>query len=212
MKTIFIYGNEANVPNYVKALNHLGVASLVTTDDSRAAECDALLLPGGGDVSPSLYGQDFHGSHEPDLERDAGEMRIIARFLALERPVFGICRGVQILNIVFGGTLHQDIPNHSQLAPGTDRVHMSHTNNPLLQSLYGTDFPINSAHHQVIDRLGVGLQAIQWSDDGHIEAVRHCSRPIWGVQWHPERTCFEFARPDTVDGSKVLRAFLEQIS
>lgn len=211
MKTIFIYGNESDFPNYVKALHHLGADVLVTTDDSRAAECDALLLPGGGDVCPLLYGQDFNGSQEPDHERDAGEMRIIARYLAMERPIFGICRGVQILNIVFGGTLLQDIPNHSQISPDADRVHMSHTDDPLLTKIYGSEFPINSAHHQVVDRLGIGLQAIQWSDDGRVEALRHRTRPVWGVQWHPERTCFDFARPDTVDGSEVLRAFLAQI-
>lgn len=211
MKTIFIYGNESDFPNYVKALHHLGADVLVTTDDSRAAECDALLLPGGGDVCPSLYGQDFNGSQEPDHERDAGEMRIIARYLAMERPIFGICRGVQILNIVFGGTLLQDIPNHSKISPDADRVHMSHTDDPLLTKIYGSEFPINSAHHQVVDRLGIGLQAIQWSDDGRVEALRHRTRPVWGVQWHPERTCFDFARPDIVDGSEVLRAFLAQI-
>ncbi len=211
MKKIFIYNLEAEVPNYTKALRHMGAEVLVTTDEYRAAECDALLLPGGGDVCPSLYGQEMNGSHEPDHALDAGEMRIIARFLALERPVFGICRGVQILNVVFGGTLLQDIPNHSRVAPNVDHTHMSHTDDPLLLQLYGTDFPVNSAHHQVVDRLGVGLQAIQWSDDGYVEALRHTSRPVWGVQWHPERTCFDFARPDVVDGSELLRVFLAQI-
>lgn len=211
MKTIFVYGQPDDFPNYTNALRNLGADVLVTCDDSRAGECDALLLPGGGDVRPSLYGQEFNGSHEPDDARDAGEMRIIARFLAMERPIFGICRGVQILNVVFGGTLLQDIPNHSKITPDADRVHMSRTDDPLLQSIYGSHFPINSAHHQVVDRLGVGLQAIQWSEDGYVEALRHRSRPVWGVQWHPERTCFDFARPDTVDGSELLRAFLAQI-
>lgn len=211
MKKIFIYETEAEVPNYLNALHHLGVETLVTLDDSRAAECDALLLPGGGDVRSTLFGQSNCGSHEPDDARDNGEMRVIARFLALERPIFGICRGVQMLNIVFGGTLHQDIPNHSRPTPDCDRIHMSRTDDPLLTQLYGSEFPINSAHHQAVDRLGIGLKAIQWSQDGYVEAVRHETRPIWGVQWHPERICFERARPDAVDGAKILQAFLEQI-
>lgn len=211
MKKIFIYEKECEVPNYINALRRLGAEVLVTLDDSRAAECDALLLPGGGDVCPAYFGQEDRGSHEPDLARDNGEMRVIARFLALERPIFGICRGVQILNIVFGGSLLQDIPGHSRPAPGVDRIHMSRTDDPILERLYGREFPINSAHHQVVDRLGVGLKAIQWSQDGYIEALRHETRPIWGVQWHPERTCFDFARPDTVDGSKLLQVFLDQI-
>ena len=210
-KKIFIYGEPEAFPNYVKALESLGAEALVTTNDYRSAECDALLLPGGGDVRPSLYGQEFEGSHEPDDLRDAGEMRVIARFLALERPILGICRGLQILNIAFGGTLNQDIGSHSRLESDEDRVHMSYTNDPLLISLYGERFPINSAHHQVVAELGFGLQAVQWSEDGYIEAIKHITRPIWAVQWHPERTCFDFARSDTVDGSKLLQAFLSLI-
>lgn len=211
MKKIFIYGTVDDVPNYLNALHHLGADALVTLDDSRAAECDALLLPGGGDVRSTLFGQPDRGSHAPDDDRDNGEMRTIARFLALERPIFGICRGAQILNIVFGGTLHQDIPNHSRPTPEEDRIHMSRTDDPLLIDLYGREFPINSAHHQAVDRLGIGLKAIQWSQDGYVEALRHVSRPIWGVQWHPERLCFDHARPDAVDGAKILRAFLQAV-
>ena len=208
MKKLFLYGNEDDYPNYINAFDQLGARILATTDEYRAAECDGLLLPGGGDVRSTLYGQKNNGSHEPNDARDNGEFHVIARFLALERPIFGICRGMQILNIVFGGTLHQNIPGHSQVN-GKDHVHMSRTDDPLLQKLYGAEFPINSAHHQAVDQLGVGLNAIQWSEDGYIEALRHESRPVWGVQWHPERTCFAHARPDTVDGSKYINAFLQ---
>lgn len=208
MKTLFLYGNAENYANYVNAIEQLGAKVLATTDEHRAIECDGLLLPGGGDVRSTLYGQENNGSHEPNDERDNAEFRVIARFLALDRPILGICRGMQILNIVFGGTLHQHIPGHSQV-DGKDYVHLSRTDDPLLKNLYGTEFPINSAHHQVVDKLGVGLNATQWSEEGYIEGIRHESRPIWAVQWHPERTCFAHARPDTVDGSKYLNAFLQ---
>lgn len=211
MKTIFIYGQTGDFSAYTNAFQKLGANVLVTCDDSRAIECDALLLPGGGDVRPSLYGQECSGSHEPDDARDAGEIRTVARFLAMERPIFGICRGLQVLNIVFGGTLLQDIPGHDSITPDKDRIHMTCTDDPLLCGLYGKKFPVNSAHHQVVDRLGVGLQAIQWSEDGYVEALRHRSYPVFAVQWHPERICFSFKRPDAVDGSKVLQAFLEMI-
>lgn len=210
MKKILIYGNPEDVPNYIKAFEQLGAEVLVTRDDSRCAECDALLLPGGGDVYPALYGQEINGSHEPNHVRDAEEFRFIARFLALDRPILGICRGLQVLNVAFGGTLHQHISGHSQM-DSKDTVHMTKADDPILCGLYGNEFPVNSAHHQVIDRLGVGLQAVQWSGDGYVEAIRHHTRPVFAVQWHPERTCFDFARPDTVDGSLLLRAFIDQI-
>ena len=186
MKKLFLYGKAEDYPNYINAVEQLGACVLATTDEYRAAECDGLLLPGGGDVRSTLYGQECNGSHPPNDERDNAEFRIIARFLALDRPILGICRGLQILNIVFGGTLMQDVPGHSQV-DDKDRVHLSRTNDPVLKKLYGEQFPINSAHHQVVDQLGAGLKAIQWSVDGHVEALRHESRPIWGVQWHPER-------------------------
>lgn len=208
MKKLFLYGKAEDYPNYINAIEHLGASVLATTEEHRAAECDGLLLPGGGDVRSTLYGQECSGSHEPDDERDNGEFHVIARFLALERPIFGICRGMQMLNIVFGGTLIQDIPGHSQVND-KDTVHMSRSDDPVLTSLYGTHFPINSSHHQVVDRLGVGLKATQWSEEGYIEALRHESHPIWAVQWHPERTCFAHARPDTVDGSKYINEFLK---
>lgn len=91
-----------------------------------------------------------------------------------------------MINVLLGGTLHQDIPGHRQ--SGNDELrHGSRTVDPLLLSLYGERFVVNSTHHQAIDRLGEGLRAVQWADDGTVEAVRHETLPIFAVQWHPER-------------------------
>lgn len=212
MKKLFLLGDENNFTNYINAFNALGAEVVASRDDSQAHECSALILPGGGDVNPILYGAEMNGSYKPDDARDNAEMRVIARFLAMDRPILGICRGLQILNVAFGGTLKQHIEGHNQLPQRIDRTHMTTADDPFLTSLYGEKFSVNSAHHQVVDRLGVGLQAIQWSEEGYIEAFRHCSRPVFGVQWHPERMCFTLKRDDTVDGSKVLRAFLSYVN
>ena len=208
MKTLFLYGKPENYTNYINAVEQLGARVLATADEYRATECDGLLLPGGGDVRSTLYGQQCNGSNPPNDERDNAEFRIIARFLALDRPILGICRGLQILNVVFGGTLIQHIPGHSQI-DSKDHVHLARSDDPVLVKLYGEQFPVNSAHHQVVDQLGVGLKATLWSEDGYIEGLRHESRPIWATQWHPERTCFAHARPDTVDGSRYINEFLK---
>ena len=83
---------------------------LFTLDLSLAAGCDGLLLPGGGDISPARYGQENLGSGEPDLERDAAELQLVADFTAWGKPILGICRGIQMINVALGGTLIQDIP------------------------------------------------------------------------------------------------------
>ena len=75
---------------------------------------------------------------------------------------------------------------------------------------YGSSCPVNSSHHQGVERLAKGFRITARSEDGVVEAIEHESLPVWGVQWHPERMCFAHARGDTADGSVVLRFFLEQ--
>ena len=211
MKSVFILGTEESYPNYVFALRQLGANVVTSCNDCDCTKCDILLLPGGGDVDPALYGQTINGAETPDLERDQAEFRLIARFLAVDKPIIGICRGLQILNVVFGGTLRQHIPNHNRVEKEVDRVHMTRADDPLLCQLYGEKFPVDSAHHQVIDQLGEGFDAVQWSEEGYIEAIRHRSKPVFAVQWHPERTCYHFSRPDAVDGSKLLYSLLNEL-
>ena len=173
---------EGNFPNYVKALDFCGAV----IERERPEGCDALLLPGGGDVDPALYGQENIASDRIDDERDRRESELFRLFLQRGLPIFGVCRGCQLINVLLGGTLHQDIPGHRQ--DGNDELrHGSRTVDPLLLSLYGERFVVNSTHHQAIDRLGEGLRAVQWADDGTVEAVRHETLPIFAVQWHPER-------------------------
>jgi len=195
-----IFIPQEGFENYVNALSALGAEVYFSDPDS----CDALLLPGGDDIDPCHYGQENCGSVGIDAERDRLEFEALDAFVKSGQPVLGICRGAQLINVAFGGSLFQDIPNHSRIN-NADRLHGSRTTDEKLRSLYGEEFIINSSHHQAVDRLGEGLSAVQWADDGTVEAIRHESLPVFAVQWHPERL-----RTPT-DGWKLIACWLETI-
>jgi putative glutamine amidotransferase len=206
---VFLRGQPEGVFRYVRALERAGARCRVSLDLSAAEGCDGLLLPGGGDVDPALYGQSCRGSQPPDSERDRAELALIRRFAAVEKPIFGICRGVQVLNVFFGGTLVQDLSGHSQV-DGVDRIHPVHAApESLVSSLYGTDLTVNSAHHQAVDVPGAGLWVTARSGDGVAEALEHETLPVFGVQWHPERLTGAWARPECAEGLMILRHFVE---
>ena len=180
------------VTNYLHALTMTGARGEAGRDFS-ADQYDGLLLPGGCDVNPARYGKEPIPQEITDDDQDALQFDVLARFLEARKPVLGICRGHQLLNVAFGGTLIQHLP-------GAEK-HMS---------LPSGDCPVNSSHHQGIELPGKGLHAVLHSEDGVIEAIEHDSLPVWGVQWHPERMCFLHQRDDTEDGSLIFRFFLEQ--
>ena len=182
MKTVFLGCPEQAFSNYVIALSALGAA----VERHSSARCDALLLPGGGDIHPRFYGQALRGAEDLDEARDEYELALLRRFLAAGKPVLGICRGAQLINVALGGTLRQHIDGHSQIN-GSDRRHSVTTDDSLLRALYGERFSVNSAHHQAAERPGDGLRVIARSPDGVVEALRHDTLPLLAVQWHPER-------------------------
>jgi len=192
---------QSGFDNYINALELFGAEVYHTAPES----CAGLLLPGGADIHPGLYGQENMVSLGIDTERDYLELKAFDFFKELNRPIFGICRGVQLINVALGGNLHQDIPGHSQIN-GADRLHMSYTDDKQLCRLFGKSFLINSSHHQAVDRLGNGLRAVQWADDGTVEAIRHDTLPIFGVQWHPERLY------TPTDGRLLIKLWLDEIS
>ena len=163
-----------------------------------ARKIDGLLLPGGVDIDPNLYGE----QPRPRLGRivpntDAFEVSIIKEFLGLNKPIFGICRGCQILNVALGGTLYQDLVReyegvfqHQQSAP---RWHSAHTividpESRLYQLADNKpNVRVNTYHHQAVKTLGSGLKATAHALDGVIEAFENPNhRFLLGVQWHPE--------------------------
>jgi len=198
---------------YLDALIQSG-AKPVTGSEIDPERCSGLLLPGGPDVEPVRYGQQPAPETKPDPELDALQFDVLERFLALGRPVFGICRGQQLINAALGGTLIQHLPtaaDHIGLPDGTDNAHAC-TADPdsFIGRLYGPRFAVNSSHHQAVDRPGAGLRPVLWAQDGVIEALQHETLPIWSVQFHPERMGFARKREDTADGRLLFRFFLEK--
>lgn len=159
-----------------------------------AGRLDGLLLSGGEDVDPRLYGQ-APGLHtiKVDPLRDRFEVQLLDAAIARGVPVLGICRGLQVINVALGGTLIQhlsdgDGESHGSWAyPRQERVHRV----VLLPGsrgaqLYGPETEVNSFHHQAIDQLGDDLVATGRASDGVIEVIEHRSAALLGVQWHPE--------------------------
>jgi putative glutamine amidotransferase len=176
-----------------------------------ARELDGLVLQGGADISPLAYGeQPLKPEWAGDPLRDRYEIELVRSFTQAQKPVLGICRGAQLINVALGGSLHQDVPAHRsdeydqhahevRLEPGSG-----------LARLYGETGPrrVVSIHHQAIKRLAPGLRVeARAQDDGVIEAIRG-SGPgyLCGVQWHPE---FHGGRDGFLDGAVLLDEFLE---
>lgn len=147
-----------------------------------------VLLTGGADIEPDRYGDapDGHGSYEP--ERDAVELVLAECSLAADVPLLGICRGMQVLNVTTGGSLHQDVRSHSCYDDDPDvAVHrVTFDEHSRLNLLYGHEAEVNSLHHQTLDRLGDGIVVTGRADDGVIEGIEMPGRDVIAVQWHPE--------------------------
>lgn len=205
-RRIYIWGTEQEYSNYTEAITAVGGQACFAGD---IEACGALLLPGGGDLEPWRYGQRNTASRNLEPNRDGMELSLLDHFTAAGKPILGICRGMQTINVFFGGTLHQDVPGHSA-ADGIDRLHRVRTLPSPLSALYGTECVVNSAHHQAVDRLGSGLRGIQWTEDGVLEAICHRAMPVWAVQWHPERLRGRFAKRGAADGETLFAWFLEQ--
>ena len=201
------------VSNYLDALSRSGAFGEAGREFF-PSEYDGLLLPGGCDVNPSRYGKERIPEETVDDDLDSLQFDILSRFLKAGKPVLGICRGCQLLNVAFGGTLIQHLPgaeHHMSLPSREDNIHPAHIReDSFLYPVYGPDCIVNSSHHQGVDLPGTGLNIVMRSEDGIVEAIEHDSLPVWGVQWHPERMCFLHKRCDTADGSGVFRFFLEQ--
>lgn len=160
---------------------------------------DGFLFTGGPDVSPALYGQDdMGGKIKTCPRRDELEVPLLKKAVAAGKPIFGICRGLQLINAVLGGTLYRDLPSehpseivHRQAKPYGRYTHTVQVNGPLQEILSdlieSNTLPVNTLHHQAVRELAPGLEAMAVTPDGLIEAFYAPGmRFLWAVQWHPE--------------------------
>lgn len=193
-KVLVVYRDVADVEPYARAIEAAGADPQLekARPGLTLGSCAGLLLTGGSDVDPLLYGEKAEPLTEPaDPDRDAAEAALIDEALAADLPVFAICRGLQILNVHLGGSLIQHLPRHVVRTP--DKAQPAHRvaiePGTLLAQIAGVDaWAVNSRHHQAIARLAPGLRVCATDpEDGTIEAVELLGRRfVLAVQWHPE--------------------------
>lgn len=165
---------------------------------SLAEKLDGLLLSGGNDIDPFRFGAEPKvGLGQVSPERDQLEITLLHEMRKLGKPILGICRGIQVINAAFGGTLYQDLPRHwrgsiqhSQQAPRNHLSHIVHIQpeSCLSRLLGGTDLiRTNSFHHQAVDKVADGFIATAWDDEGLTEGIEANDDSFFvAVQWHPE--------------------------
>ncbi len=211
---ILIAGIPENTKNYERALSHCQVSYCTSLCPDALSSYDKLLLPGGGDMDPFWFGQEDQGSNPADRELDNAQFALLHAFFLTGRPILGICRGMQLLNVYFGGDLIQDLPtSDTHRYQDQDQIHPAQCKeSSLLSRLYGPACLVNSAHHQGCGRIGTDLLVTQTAPDRVVEALEHRTRPnILGVQWHPERTGLLPGKEGLADGDALIRYFAEQL-
>lgn len=178
---------------------------------------DGLILSGGADINPLLYGEEFkNGIGVVSLERDRGEMLFLEEFIKSGKPILGICRGHQLLNVFMGGTLFQDlkytntevVKHRQDFYPDmpVHKVKIIDKDN-ILADLFGEEIFTNSFHHQAVNKIGKDLTPIAVASDGIIEAFQMKNHKFfYGIQWHPEMMT---ARGNT-DMLKIFEKFVEK--
>lgn len=200
-----IAGFPSVYQNYERSLVSAGLHVLYpssrTLSHLYSLDFDLLLLPGGGDISPRLYDTSAPDSAPDDYVTDLFQFQLLQLALLKKKPVLGICKGMQLLNVYFGGSLYSHLPTADMhCSPGQDLMHrlsyVSHfPNHCRIFGSYKTAHllkeclcqNVNSAHHQGLHTLGQNLITIQYSEDYLPETIAHKNLPILGLQWHPER-------------------------
>ncbi len=212
--------NEYYLPTaYVKSIRNAGgVPILLPAGETNLAAIvellDGILLPGGGDIMPQLYGSANHEAvYGISPDRDSWEISLAKAAIANQIPLLGICRGLQVVNVAFGGNLHlhlpdqfsDRLPHRSELPIGCTQ-HSVKISSPsrLQQALQVSETTVTSWHHQAIDQPATDWQVVAIAEDGVIEAIEHKNHP-WAVavQWHPELS------PECEAQQSLFKAFVQ---
>ena len=178
---------------YCRALETVGAVPYLApcaSAERLTEDMDALLLSGGGDVGEELYTyRDPALARGVEPGRDSYETALLRAFWDAGKPIFGVCRGMQLLNVWLGGDLWEDIPTEKgSRTHGDGQIHpVEVTPGSWLEALTGRHIRVNSYHHQACRNLAPALLPCAFSAEGICEAFSHRERPVWGVQWHPER-------------------------
>ncbi len=188
--------------NYVDAVHRAGAMAMLLAPDPALVEdpdevldlIDGLMLAGGADIDPATYGAERHPETVGMVpERDAFEIALVRRALERDLPLLAICRGMQALNVSRGGTLHQHLPElvghdgHREARGVFSEHDVTLARGSQAAAAVGERARVKSTHHQGLDRVGEGLEAVGWAEDGTVEAIEDRRTPFAvGVLWHPE--------------------------
>lgn len=213
------------LPGYLEGLKEAGATPVVfplTEDPDEIIRlidiCDGILLTGGHDVDPSIYGEEpLEGKVSCCKTRDNMEKLVLEDAMKKDKPILGICRGIQFINAALGGTLYQDLPkqhtsdiDHHQKPPYDVPVHDVTIKkvSPLYDCLGSDRISVNSYHHQAVKDVAPCLEVMAESEDGLVEALyKPFYSFLWAVQWHPE---FSYKKDES--SRKIFKAFVESLA
>ena len=177
-----IGNNEAGAATTAAKVREMGVDAVIVTGGYDPSQYDGIIIPGGGDLDPSRYGQANTGSSNIDNALDDRQIDAVKRSAEAGKPVLGICKGIQLVNVTFGGTLNQNIGGHMGV------WHSAHVvAGGWLSGVYSGSVSVLSYHHQSIRDLAPGFQVDMRAGDGTVEAISNSAKRVYGVQFHPEQ-------------------------
>lgn len=177
-----IGNNEAGAATTAAKVREMGVDAVIVTGGYDPSQYDGIIIPGGGDLDPSRYGQANTGSSNIDNVLDDRQIDAVKRSAEAGKPVLGICKGIQLVNVAFGGTLNQNIGGHMGV------WHSAHVvAGGWLSGVYSGSVSVLSYHHQSIRDLAPGFQVDMRAGDGTVEAISNSAKRVYGVQFHPEQ-------------------------